>query len=113
MPDPPDQDSWDCVITSFFIDTAHNVIDYIECINRILVPGGVWINLGPLLYHWTDMPGEESVELTHEQVCCVIESFGMIISKQSQHACEYTSVRNSMMNLVYQAQFLVATKPTC
>ena len=25
---------------------------YIEAIERMLKPGGVWVNLGPLLYHW-------------------------------------------------------------
>lgn len=39
-------DSWDCVATCFFIDTAHNVLDYVETIWKILKPGGVWINLG-------------------------------------------------------------------
>lgn len=39
-------DSWDCVTTCFFIDTAHNVIEYVETIWKILKPGGVWINLG-------------------------------------------------------------------
>lgn len=39
-------DSWDCVATCFFIDTAHNVIEYVETIWKILKPGGVWINLG-------------------------------------------------------------------
>lgn len=39
-------DSWDCVATCFFIDTAHNVIQYVETIWKILKPGGVWINLG-------------------------------------------------------------------
>ncbi|AWP06773.1 putative UPF0586 protein C9orf41 -like [Scophthalmus maximus] len=38
-------DSWDCVATCFFIDTAHNVIEYVETIWKILKPGGVWINL--------------------------------------------------------------------
>ena len=33
-------------------DTAHNVCDYIEVIHRALRPGGLWINLGPLLWHW-------------------------------------------------------------
>ncbi|XP_042278145.1 carnosine N-methyltransferase isoform X2 [Thunnus maccoyii] len=40
-----DPDSWDCVATCFFIDTAHNVIQYVETIWNILKPGGVWINL--------------------------------------------------------------------
>lgn len=39
-------DTWDCVATCFFIDTAHNVIDYIDTIWKILKPGGIWINVG-------------------------------------------------------------------
>jgi len=41
-------DTWDCVVTCYFIDTAHNVIAYIENISKILKPGGYWINLGKL-----------------------------------------------------------------
>lgn len=41
-------DSWDCVVTCYFIDTAHSVIAYIENISKILKPGGYWINLGKL-----------------------------------------------------------------
>ncbi|XP_021907404.1 carnosine N-methyltransferase-like isoform X2 [Carica papaya] len=54
---------WDAVVTCFFIDTAHNIIEYIEIISRILKDGGVWINLGPLLYHFADMYGQEDVSL--------------------------------------------------
>lgn len=32
---------WDAVVTCFFIDTAHNVVEYIEIISRILKDGGV------------------------------------------------------------------------
>lgn len=37
---------WDCVATVFFVDTAHNIIAYIETIWHILKPGGYWMNLG-------------------------------------------------------------------
>lgn len=37
---------WDCVCTCFFIDTAKNIVEYIEVISNILKPGGIWINLG-------------------------------------------------------------------
>jgi len=37
---------WDCVSTVFFIDTAHNIVSYIETIWKILKPNGYWINLG-------------------------------------------------------------------
>lgn len=28
---------FDCVVTCFFLDTAHNVLDYLEVIHRVLV----------------------------------------------------------------------------
>ena len=45
--------AWDIVITCFFIDTSHNVLDYADVIQGALKPGGRWINLGPLLYHFS------------------------------------------------------------
>ena len=30
---------WDAVVICFFIDTAHNVVEYIEIISRILKDG--------------------------------------------------------------------------
>lgn len=39
-------DEWDCVACCYFIDTGHNVIQYLEKIYHILKPGGVWINFG-------------------------------------------------------------------
>jgi carnosine N-methyltransferase len=40
------------VLTCFFIDTAQNIVSYIETIATLLREGGVWINFGPLLYHF-------------------------------------------------------------
>lgn len=61
--------SFDCVVTSFFIDTAQNVLEYIEVIADVLKMGGVWINLGPLLYHWVDhSSGENSIEISLSDV---------------------------------------------
>jgi len=37
---------WDAVATCFFIDTGHNVVEYLEIISRCLRPGGVWVNFG-------------------------------------------------------------------
>ena len=37
---------WDAVATCFFIDTARNIVDYLERIWAVLRPGGVWLNCG-------------------------------------------------------------------
>lgn len=63
-------------MTCFFLDTAKNVIDYVKVLSQIIKPGGLWINLGPLLYHWSDIPGEISIELSFEQLRAVILSCG-------------------------------------
>ncbi|GAB1302263.1 Carnosine N-methyltransferase [Apodemus speciosus] len=68
--------TWDCIATCFFIDTAHNVIDYIDTIWRILKPGGIWINLGPLLYHFENLANELSIELSYEDIKNVVLQYG-------------------------------------
>ena len=52
---PNEIGSWNCVATCFFIDTANNIISYIETIYNLLKNDGIWVNFGPLLYHYADM----------------------------------------------------------
>ena len=44
--------AWDAVLTCFFLDTAPIAFEYIDVIHRVLRPGGVWLNCGPLQFHW-------------------------------------------------------------
>ena len=48
--------SFDAVATVFFIDTAPNLIAYVETVQNCLRDGGLWINLGPLLWHFESNP---------------------------------------------------------
>ena len=45
---------FNAVATVFFIDTAPNLIKYIEATHNCLIPGGVWVNNGPFLWHFED-----------------------------------------------------------
>lgn len=54
-------------------------MEYVETIHSILRPGGLWVNIGPLLYHWADMEGEMSIELTYQELRSVISSVGFVI----------------------------------
>ena len=49
---------WDCLVTCFFIDTAHNILDYMATINKILKVGGIWVNIGPLQWHYSEQFSE-------------------------------------------------------
>merc|ERR1712176_670736 len=46
--------AWDAVLTCFFIDTAKNIFLYIRTIANIIREGGLWSNIGPLLYHYAE-----------------------------------------------------------
>jgi carnosine N-methyltransferase len=105
-------DSWDCVSTCFFIDTANNVTAYIETIWNILKPGGVWINLGPLLYHYADLPNEDSIEPSYEIVREIILSFGFeLINEKTNVSSYYTQNPQSMLAYEYRSVFFVGKKP--
>lgn len=106
-----DPERWDCVATVFFLDTAHNIIAYIETIWHILKPGGYWINLGPLLYHFADMSNESSVELSYEEVRKIITKFNFDIVKEVTHMrASYTQNPRSMLRYEYDCVFFVAQK---
>ncbi|TPX30437.1 carnosine N-methyltransferase [Synchytrium microbalum] len=107
----PDQlGSWNAILTCFFLDTAHNIVHYIEVISGLLAPGGIWINCGPLLYHFEGMPGEVSLELSLEEVMSVIKQYGFDIIEEKFLPSTYASNVNSMLRYQYNNSFFVAIK---
>jgi len=114
---------WDAIVTCYFLDTAPVPIEYVEAFERLLKPGGVWINFGPLLYHWSAMKGEDlengdldpryrrSVELSWEELKHVILSYGFCFAQEQFRECCYTADMASMMRTVYNCLFFTAIKP--
>lgn len=92
-------EKWDCVATCFFLDTANNVVDYIETTWNILKPGGYWINLGPLLYHHADLPNENSIEPSYEEIREIISKFGFIMLV-SIHLLNYYVIETMFCSIV-------------
>lgn len=62
---------FDIIVTFFFIDTAQNLMTYLETIHALLRPGGVWVNLGPLLYGTAPF-----LQLSLEEIMLLSESVG-------------------------------------
>jgi carnosine N-methyltransferase len=129
------KENFDAVATIFFIDTAPNVIRYIEAVRNCLKLGGIWINLGPLLWHHvsrkdSDEDGTEgretrkgkvvdagigdpgSIELTNEEVVTLVEHMGFTIEKHECGAFETGYICNprSMLQSTYRPSFWVARK---
>ncbi|KAF9587436.1 hypothetical protein IFM89_002617 [Coptis chinensis] len=111
--DSNQEGAWDAVVTCFFLDTAHNIVEYIEIISRILKDGGVWINLGPLLYHFADAYGTEdemSIELSLEDVMKVAFDYGFHLEHEKIVETTYTANPQAMMQNRYNAAFWTMTK---
>ena len=104
------RDVWDCIITCFFLDTAHNVLDYIQQIYSLLKPGGWWINVGPLLWHWDGTPSEVSIELTLEEMRRVMCGVGFKVVRDDEVTSPYAQHLASMNQTHYQCTFMTLHK---
>ena len=119
---------FDAVVTVFFIDTAPNFIRYIEVVRNCLRSTGVWINLGPLLWHFGDRglpnkygetekkpsgieePG--NIELTEEEVLVLVASSGFTIEQRKirDEGSGYIHNRKSMLQSTYKTSHWIARK---
>jgi carnosine N-methyltransferase len=110
--DSEQRGQWDAVVTCFFVDTAHNIVEYVRVIFAALKPGGVWLNLGPLLYHFAETRGEASIELELDELLRVVERVGFeLMAPLEWRQCTYASDARSMLQSVYDCAFFQCRKP--
>lgn len=129
---PQEASQWDCVASCFFLDACPSIVESIQVIHRMLKPGGVLINFGPLLYHWSgpsmrpdDKSVDEyrsryphldprymcSVDLCYEDIVEILVNVGFeILEEDTGIQCLYTADRRSMSNTVYRCVCFVARK---
>ncbi|KAL4935388.1 hypothetical protein BDV06DRAFT_217469 [Aspergillus oleicola] len=123
----PDSESenYDIIVTLFFIDTARNLMSYLETIHRLLRPGGTWINLGPLLYGtgpWLQFSVDEIVKVSEtlgfifeveeedEGVCGVPTRGEGLEGKVRSLYVPYAQNERGLSRNAYDAQFWKARK---
>ncbi|XP_050441311.1 carnosine N-methyltransferase [Adelges cooleyi] len=107
-----DKNEWNCIATCFFIDCANNVVAFIETIYKILKPGGIWINLGPLLYHYSNVFDQDSIEPSYQVIKEVITGIGFKFEKEILNIpTKYAQNPQSMLQYEYKSVYFVCRKP--
>ena len=114
-----DTEAWDAVVTCWFVDTAPCALEYVETIQRLLKPGGHWINFGPLLFHWAEPDDDEdaqdvrfarSLELSWTSLRHAIARAGFTFQREEWRETSYTENVRSMMQTRYKCMFFTATR---
>lgn len=82
------RDRFDAVATVFFLDTAPNLIRYLEVVRNCLKTGGLLINVGPLLWHFKgNAPGSHGREREEKEA-----SWGRFLHPSSIVCTYYSQV---------------------
>lgn len=129
---PEEHGKWQGVASCFFLDTAPNIVEYLQVIWNMLEDNGIFINFGPLLFHWSgpsrrpdDMSHKnyllkhsdmderylESVEMSWDDICEVLYNIGFEIIEQSIGSkARYTADLRSFMNSDFRCVYVVCRK---
>lgn len=104
------QSCFEAIVTCYFIDTAKNILDYLQIMHRLLVPGGSWMNLGPLLYHFEGHSKERSIELTRDEIREAATTIGFRFEFEEAIDSSYTQNPQSMLQTIYKCWHFRAIK---
>lgn len=102
------EEQFDAILTCFFLDTAKNAIAYIRTCAKALRRGGLWANIGPLLYHYADF-SHKSVELSWEELRAIIAKWFTLVREEWREA-NYTCNQLSMMRTQYKCIYFEAIR---
>jgi len=129
---PKEWNKWDCVVCCFFLDAVPSIVEYLQLIYQMLKPGGILINFGPLLFHWSGPPMRpddtsvedyrsrnshldrrylDSIDLSYEDIRQIMINIGFEFLEETTgvHAF-YTADQRSMMNTLYRCVSFVARR---
>ena len=75
----------------------------------MLRPGGLWVNLGPLLYHW-NRSATEVPRLSADELLLLVGRCGFDVVHEGSQLCAYSQDPLSMCRSEYATLFFVARK---
>jgi len=103
----PKSEVYDAIVTLFFIDVSENIINFLENIHRLLKPGGLWVNLGPM--KWGT---HTQMQLSAQEVLQLAELIGFDVHHESRKSIEsvYADQPDTLLKYTYITQFWTAQK---
>ncbi|KAF1765833.1 hypothetical protein GCK72_005786 [Caenorhabditis remanei] len=101
---------FDAIVTAWFIDTANDIFKYIDAIYDALPENGIWINVGPLTWHFEDIAGEMSIELPYSDIMLRIRQKGFEVVSEKEIDSKYTVNRLSMLQNQFNCAYFYARK---
>lgn len=107
---PEEKGAWHACASCFFLDTAHNIIEYLKVIHDALVPGGLLINVGPMLFHWADSLNDVSIEITYEELKRLMYAMGFELVHEQAIQTAYAQNTGAMKQHFYRCPAFVARK---
>lgn len=122
------EQGFDVVVTCFFIDTASNIIEYLKTLKYCLKPDGLWINTGPLLWHFendfnmsyiSNANGDKvptitkGLELSRKDLLELIEKMDFKFLKFDLHenriSTIYSSDKTLLSNFIYNCEYWICS----
>ncbi|KAL0222415.1 hypothetical protein RCL1_002269 [Eukaryota sp. TZLM3-RCL] len=108
-----EENHFDVICCSFFLDTARDIVEYLKIIYKILKPGGILVSIGPLTWHWnksTCQGSFVSIELSHEEIMLLLPRIGFKVIKNDWMTCQYCQEPNSLSKSEYNCFYFEAIK---
>ncbi|KFG57095.1 methyltransferase [Toxoplasma gondii RUB] len=99
---------WDGVVTCFFLDATRSVLKCIDTVMKLLRQG-VWICVGPALYHFADDPTDPALQLAWDEILASVK-VGFKLVEERWTNLEYASDSNSLLQTTYRCKFFVGIR---
>lgn len=100
----------DGIATCFFLDTAKNILLYIRTIAAAVKAGGVWVNFGPLLFHYAEQNDEVSLELSWSEIRVLISDYFDFKEERDGLESVYASNAEGVSETVFNCVFFAAVR---
>ena len=102
------KNSFDCIITCYFIDAVKDINQTILLIYDLLKDGGIWINFGPLVLHYSNE--DIFTPYTFEDINSISNKIGFHLCEESRVLTSYAENPKNHIKTKYNCRLSINRK---